>query len=162
MENIDDDCEVYGIHFVKISDNSLAKRYGIKAYPALIYFRNGNPLIYDGNLLLFINVCLNYKCLNTLNFILSGFFISFQFNSFQLTQVKFTKTFLLIALGDLRNEDAVLDWLIDDANRELADEIEDVNGRMLDKLIDESPFLAVLFYDDECDDCDEVLKELEV
>ena len=68
----------------------------------------------------------------------------------------------MIALGDLRNEDAVLDWLIDDANRELADEIEDVNGRMLDKLIDESPFLAVLFYDDECDDCDEVLKELEV
>lgn len=89
--------------------------------------------------------------------------VFFHFISFQLTLVKFTETFfLLIALGDLRNEDAVLDWLIDDANRELADEIEDVNGRMLDKLIDESPFLAVLFYDDECDDCDEVLKELEV
>ena len=64
--------------------------------------------------------------------------------------------------GDLRNEEAVLEWLIDDDNRELADEIEDVNGRMLEKLIDDSPFLAVLFYDEECDDCDEVLKELEV
>ena len=90
LENIDDDCEVYGINFVKISDNSLAKRYGIKAYPALIYFRNGNPLIYDGNLLLFINVCLNYKCLNTLNFILSGFFhfISFHFNWLKLYLLK--------------------------------------------------------------------------
>ncbi|XP_054164277.1 uncharacterized protein LOC128961959 isoform X2 [Oppia nitens] len=110
LENIDDDCEIYGIHFVKIQDIPLAKRYGIKTYPALIYFRNGNPLIYD---------------------------------------------------GDLRNEEAVLDWLIDDDNRELADEIEDVNSRMLEKLIDDSPFLAVLFYDSDCDDCEEVLKELE-
>ena len=48
LENIDDDCEIYGINFVKIQDIPLAKRYGIKTYPALIYFRNGNPLIYDG------------------------------------------------------------------------------------------------------------------
>lgn len=48
LENIDDDCEIYGINFVKIQDTPLAKRYGIKTYPALIYFRNGNPLIYDG------------------------------------------------------------------------------------------------------------------
>lgn len=72
-ENIDDDCEVYGINFVKIQDQNLAKRYGIKNYPALVYFRNGNPLIFD---------------------------------------------------GDLRNEDYVLEWLIEDENRELADEIE--------------------------------------
>lgn len=69
---------------------------------------------------------------------------------------------LLLSSGDLRNEEAVLEWLIDDDNRELADEIEDVNARMLEKLIDDSPFLAVLFYDEDCDDCDEVLKELEV
>lgn len=43
------------------------------------------------------------------------------------------------------NEDGVLDWLVDDENRELADEIESVNARMLSKLIEESPFLAVLF-----------------
>ena len=78
MENIDDDCEIYGINFVKIQDQALAKRYGIKNYPALVYFRNGNPLIYD---------------------------------------------------GDLRNEELVFEWLIEDDNRELADEIEDVNGR---------------------------------
>uniref|UniRef100_A0A0P4WDS7 Thioredoxin domain-containing protein n=1 Tax=Scylla olivacea TaxID=85551 RepID=A0A0P4WDS7_SCYOL len=47
LENIDDECDLYGIHMVKIQDAQLAKRYGIKTLPALIYFRNGNPLIFD-------------------------------------------------------------------------------------------------------------------
>lgn len=47
--------------------------------------------------------------------------------------------------GDLQNEESVLEWLIDDENRELADEIEEVNGRMLERLLDESLFLAVFF-----------------
>ncbi len=33
---------------------------------------------------------------------------------------------------------------------------------MLEKLIDDKPFLAVLFYGEDCDECNEVLKELEV
>ncbi|KAJ6215940.1 hypothetical protein RDWZM_010440 [Blomia tropicalis] len=110
LENIDDDCEIYGINFVKIQDQNLAKRYGLKNYPALVYFRNGNPLIFD---------------------------------------------------GDLRNEELVFQWLIEDENRELADEIEDVNGRMLEKLINDKPFLAVLFYNRECADCEEAIKSLE-
>ncbi|XP_015789930.1 uncharacterized protein LOC107366806 [Tetranychus urticae] len=110
LEHIDDECDIYGIHMVKIQDIPLAKRYGIRNFPALMYFRNGNPLLFD---------------------------------------------------GDLRNEDSVLDWLIDDDNRELQDEIEDVNGRMLDKLVDESPFLAVFFYDDDCIECSDVLNKLE-
>ena len=57
--------------------------------------------------------------------------------------------------GDLRNEDQVLEWLIDDDNRELQDEIEHVNHRMLEKLIQESPFLVVYFYEDACDESDE-------
>ena len=60
----------------------------------MVYFRNGNPLTYD---------------------------------------------------GDLKNEDSVLEWLIDDDNRELEDEIEAVNFRMLDKLLETSPFMAVFF-----------------
>lgn len=48
-------------------------------------------------------------------------------------------------LGDLKNEDSVLEWLTDDENRELADEIESVNSRMLERILDESPFLAVYF-----------------
>jgi len=47
--------------------------------------------------------------------------------------------------GDLQNEQSVLEWLIDDDNRELADEIEAVNDRMLERLLEESPFLAVFF-----------------
>lgn len=51
----------------------------------------------------------------------------------------------LLFEGDLQNEASVLEWLIDDDNRELADEIESVNERMLIRLLSESPFLAVFF-----------------
>lgn len=111
---VDDECDVFGIHMVKIQDPQLAKRYSIKTFPALVYFRwvkllsahvvrdnnvifprrNGNPLLYE---------------------------------------------------GDLQNEESVLEWLIDDENRELADEIEEVNDRMLDRLMDESHLLVVFF-----------------
>jgi hypothetical protein len=50
-----------------------------------------------------------------------------------------------VSPGDLRNEEGVLEWLVDDDTRELADEIEAVNIRMLDKLVEDSPFLAVFF-----------------
>ncbi|XP_046409452.1 uncharacterized protein LOC124296686 isoform X4 [Neodiprion virginianus] len=110
LERIDDECDVFGIHMVKIQDPQLAKRYSIKTFPALVYFRNGNPLLFE---------------------------------------------------GDLQNEDSVLEWLIDDDNRELADEIESVNDRMLERLLDESPFLAVFFYDEDCPECDEIMEALE-
>lgn len=56
----------------------------------------------------------------------------------------YTYVYCLI-LGDLQNEESVLEWLIDDENRELADEIEEVNARMLERLLDESLLLAVFF-----------------
>ena len=49
IENVDDECDSYGIHLVRINDPQLAKRYGIKTYPSIVYFRNGNPLTYDGD-----------------------------------------------------------------------------------------------------------------
>lgn len=94
LEQVDDECDVFGIHMVKIQDPQLAKRYSIKTFPALVYFRNGNPLIFE---------------------------------------------------GDLQNEQSVLEWLIDDDNRELADEIEEVNERMLERLMQESALLCVFF-----------------
>lgn len=39
LEKIDDECDVYGIHMVKIQDPQLAKRYSIKTFPAMVYFR---------------------------------------------------------------------------------------------------------------------------
>uniref|UniRef100_A0A2S2PLL5 Protein disulfide-isomerase n=2 Tax=Schizaphis graminum TaxID=13262 RepID=A0A2S2PLL5_SCHGA len=111
LERVDDECDLYGIHMVKIQDPQLAKRYSIKTFPALVYFRNGNPLLYD---------------------------------------------------GDLQNEESVLEWLIDDDNRELADEIEEVNSRMLERLLDESLLLAVFFYEEDCEECGGILEELEI
>ncbi|XP_045447181.1 uncharacterized protein LOC123655408 isoform X4 [Melitaea cinxia] len=111
LEKIDDECDVYGIHMVKIQDPQLAKRYSIKTFPAMVYFRNGNPLLFE---------------------------------------------------GDLQNEESILEWLIDDDNRELADEIESVNDRMLDRLLFESHLLAVFFYDEEdCPECQDILESLE-
>jgi len=110
LENIDDECDMYGIQMVKLKDPPLAKRYGIKTFPALVYFRNGNPLTFD---------------------------------------------------GDLKSEESVLEWLVDDDNRELEDEIEAVNFRMLDKLLSTSSLIAVFFYDDECVECEAILEELE-
>ncbi|XP_045120692.1 uncharacterized protein LOC123510033 isoform X11 [Portunus trituberculatus] len=110
LENIDDECDMYGIHMVKIQDAQLAKRYGIKTLPALIYFRNGNPLIFD---------------------------------------------------GEIKDGKFLLDWLSDDENRELVDEIEHVNPAMLDQLVAQSTYLAALFYEDDCSECEQVLHELE-
>lgn len=39
LEKIDDECDVFGIHMVKIQDPQLAKRYSIKTFPAMVYFR---------------------------------------------------------------------------------------------------------------------------
>ena len=47
--------------------------------------------------------------------------------------------------GDLKDEVSVLSWLLDDNNRELDDAIESVNFKMLEKLLDTSPFMAVFF-----------------
>ena len=61
--------------------------------------------------------------------------------------------------------DEVLEWLIDDDNRELQDEIEHVNAKMLDKLVKKSPFLVVFFFEGDCDDdddnCAQILEKLE-
>ncbi|XP_043240594.1 uncharacterized protein LOC122391084 isoform X5 [Amphibalanus amphitrite] len=110
LETIDDECDLYGIHMVKIQDPQLAKRYGIKTLPALVYFRNGNPLIYE---------------------------------------------------GDLRSADQLMEWLFDEDSRELFGEIETVNRAMLERLMEVSPFLCALFYDEECSDCGAILEELE-
>ncbi|CAG9857811.1 unnamed protein product [Phyllotreta striolata] len=110
LEQIDDECDIYGIQMVRIQDPQLAKRYSIKTFPALVYFRNGNPLLFE---------------------------------------------------GDLQNEQSVLEWLTDDDNRELEDQIESVNERMLARLLNSSPFLAVFFYDEDCPECDMILENLE-
>lgn len=48
LEKIDDDTDHFGVDFVKINDKRLAKQYGIKNFPALTYFREKEPIIYEG------------------------------------------------------------------------------------------------------------------
>lgn len=48
LENIDDECDTLGIVFVKIDDDEESKLYGIEEVPALLYFENGVPTLYNG------------------------------------------------------------------------------------------------------------------
>lgn len=50
--------------------------------------------------------------------------------------------FSVIFLGELTNEQAVLEWLIHEKE---SDEIEDVTNKVLNQMIKTSDFLAVLF-----------------
>lgn len=50
LENIDDDCDRHGITFVKTKDFPVAEQYGVHEYPALVYFEDGIPNVFEGNL----------------------------------------------------------------------------------------------------------------
>ncbi|KAA0194823.1 hypothetical protein HAZT_HAZT000146 [Hyalella azteca] len=48
LEDIDDDTARFGVHLVKIADKKLARSHGVKNFPALTYFRNSEPIHYEG------------------------------------------------------------------------------------------------------------------
>ena len=48
LENIDDECDAHQIAFVKISNLDEAKEYGLDNLPALVYFENRIPSVYEG------------------------------------------------------------------------------------------------------------------
>jgi len=47
-----------------------------------------------------------------------------------------------LVAGDIENEDEILEWLVEQLEK---DEIEDVTDEMLDRLIKEGKNMAVLF-----------------
>ena len=52
LENIDDECDSHEIVFVKISSLDEAKEYGLAdQLPALVYFENRIPSVYEGDFL---------------------------------------------------------------------------------------------------------------
>lgn len=51
LENIDDECEKEGIVIVRIDNAAEAKEYGLDHLPALIYFENKIPALYEGDLM---------------------------------------------------------------------------------------------------------------
>ncbi|KAJ8921399.1 hypothetical protein NQ315_003015 [Exocentrus adspersus] len=110
LENIDDELDESGIIFVTTEDLVLAKKYNIKSFPKLVFFRNKEPLMYT---------------------------------------------------GDIEDEDEVLAWLTDENTLEIPDRIEEVNSRMLDKILNKEgdkrsqKILQELEnIDDECEDKD--------
>ncbi|KAI6178078.1 Thioredoxin domain-containing protein [Aphelenchoides besseyi] len=49
MEEIDDDIESTGyIEVVKTDDRRVARECGVSTFPAMVYFRRKNPILYDG------------------------------------------------------------------------------------------------------------------
>jgi len=52
LENIDDDLDKEGIVLVRLDDDKEAKKYGIDHLPALVYFEEEIPALYEGNLAL--------------------------------------------------------------------------------------------------------------
>lgn len=94
LENIDDELDESGIIFVTTEDLVLAKKYNIKSFPKLVFFRNKDPLVYSGN---------------------------------------------------IADEDEVLAWLTDEDTLEIPDRIEEVNVKMLDKILMENDHVVVYF-----------------
>ncbi|ODM96284.1 putative protein disulfide-isomerase C1F5.02, partial [Orchesella cincta] len=182
LEKIDDECDTYGIHMVKIADPQLAKRYGIHTFPALVYFRNGNPLLYEGELKN-EDADDEEECGEECENILLGLEeIDDEADGYGIDMVKvvdgddasefnimttpamvyFRRGTALIYEGDLMDTAAILGWLTSNEAFELKDEIEEVNRRMLEKLLDDNDFVTVFFFDSEdCSKCGEILEDLE-
>lgn len=59
--------------------------------------------------------------------------------------VYFRKQVPMLYDGDLHQHDKVLTWLTSQDIFEIKNEIEEVNRKMLDKLLEENEFLAVFF-----------------
>lgn len=51
MENIDDDLEREGIIIIRLDNADEAKEYGLDHLPAMVYFENKIPAIYEGDLM---------------------------------------------------------------------------------------------------------------
>ena len=67
----------------------------------------------------------------------------------------------IVYKGSLKDSTQILRWLTADDTLADPDEIEEVNEKMLDKLLDKSAYVAVLFTKEKCSECEKVLEKLE-
>jgi len=107
LETIDDNLEVEDVEFVKCSDTNVEREYGLTQVPALVFFENGVPEVY---------------------------------------------------MGDLRNDDEMLTWV---TKRLTNTELEEVSPGVLNYLMDQSDFLAVLYYSKETRRDSSIISKLE-
>ena len=55
---------------------------------------------------------------------------------------------IMIYEGDLKDEEAVLDFLTDEDNMAIPDKIEEVDAEQLVSIVESDPFVTVIFYDE--------------
>lgn len=108
--------EKEGIVIVRMDDEEEAKEFGIDELPTLMYIENKLPAIYEGKFGL-----KKKKKINNASFFKNNF---------------------LIVLGDLFNEDEVLEWLIEQKNSAT---IEEITDEILEDLIAEHEYVVVYF-----------------
>lgn len=217
LENIDDELDETGIIFVTTEDVTLGKKYGIKSFPKLAFFRNKDPLIYSGDIkdedevlawltdektleipdrIEEVNVRMLDKILMENDHVVVYFYkegdkkcqkilqeleniddecedkdidfikisdegIAKEYDLPSLPALAFYRNrFRDIYSGDLMNEEAILEWVLD-LQESPPDVIESVDRKTLQVLINDVEHLAVLFYNENCKECDEILEELE-
>ena len=124
LEEIDDEADEHGIHLVTTEEVEFAKRHGIKTFPTLAFFRNQVPLIFKG--------------------IIRDDRVEFLavFTDESSNDLFYKRRDVL---GDISDEKKVLAWFTDQGNLELADQIEEVNEKMLKKLIGSSAHVVAFF-----------------
>lgn len=67
LENIDDDTDRQGIHFVKTTDLNIATNYGVTEFPAVIYFENQVPSIYEGSIARnYVKLSVSFDCIQAI------------------------------------------------------------------------------------------------
>lgn len=118
LELIDMEVQEYGTLLVKCDDYLMSKKYGHRSTPALVFFRHGKILHFEGGTRSFYP---HSHCF--MNYCWFGFNFS----------------------GDLMDEEEVLDWLTDPENMESMDRIERVNRKMFQRILQRSDFLAAFF-----------------
>ena len=64
---------------------------------------------------------------------------------FVLVQVYFRQKLPVVFEGDLTDEEGILTWLTSQEVFEVPGEIEEVNRKMLEKILEENEFVAVYF-----------------
>ncbi len=97
LENIDDECDSNDIAFVKISNLDEAKEYGLDTLPALVYFENRIPSVYEG---IAVSPTLRWN-----------------------SSVKIS--WFMFDIGNLSEEEQVLKWLVEQKNSDTIEELTD-------------------------------------
>ena len=133
LENIDDECDSNEIAFVKISNLDEAKEYGLDILPALVYFENRIPSIYEG----ILSNHNNYHPLFPTK--------HFAIKMFRLIPANLLNKYNLCLeniKGNLSEEEQVLAWLVEQKN---SDTIEELTDELLENIVKTNEYVVVYF-----------------